>query len=41
MPGVDVDACLVDIATFGCHLADAHIRITEQTLQADGSDDRD
>lgn len=30
MPGVVVDECLADIAAFGYHVTDAHVRITEQ-----------
>jgi hypothetical protein len=29
-PGLNVDSCLDDIDTFGFHLTDAHVRITEQ-----------
>ncbi|HZX27964.1 MAG TPA: hypothetical protein VFF16_12895 [Telluria sp.] len=29
MPGVDVDECLADLETFGIHVTDAHVRITE------------
>lgn len=28
-PGVNVDECLDDIDTFGFHLTDAHVRITQ------------
>jgi hypothetical protein len=31
-PGVDVDDCLRDIARFGIHVTDAHVRITEQAI---------
>jgi hypothetical protein len=33
MPGVEVDECLADMAAFGVHLTDAHVRITEQALR--------
>jgi len=33
MPGVDVDECLADIAAFGVHVTDAHVRITPQAVQ--------
>lgn len=28
-PGLDVDECLDDLETYGVHVTDAHIRITE------------
>ncbi len=28
-PGVNVDECLDDIARFGFHITDAHVRITD------------
>jgi hypothetical protein len=31
-PGVDVDDCLDDIAHYGIHVTDAHVRITEQAI---------
>lgn len=31
-PGVDVDECLDDIARFGFHITDAHVRITDKAL---------
>jgi hypothetical protein len=31
-PGLHVDECLDDIATYGVHITDAHVRITEQAL---------
>jgi hypothetical protein len=31
-PGVDVDDCLDDIARYGIHVTDAHVRITEQAV---------
>jgi hypothetical protein len=31
--GVDVDECLDDIEQHGFHLTDAHVRITERTVQ--------
>jgi hypothetical protein len=31
-PGVNVDECLDDIARFGIHVTDAHVRITEQAI---------
>jgi|GEM_PF-433600 len=34
MPGVDVDECLADMGTFGIHVTDAHVRITEAALGA-------
>ena len=30
IPGVVVEDCLDDIATYGFHVTDAHVRITEQ-----------
>jgi len=37
MPGVNVDDCLDDIAAYGFHLTDAHVRITEAAIaQPDG-----
>jgi hypothetical protein len=33
MPGVVVDECLADLAAFGVHVTDAHVRITEQAVQ--------
>lgn len=33
MPGVEVDECLADMAAFGVHVTDAHVRITEQALR--------
>jgi len=32
MPGIDVDECLQDLETYGVHITDAHIRITEQAI---------
>lgn len=32
MPGVVVEDCLDDIETYGVHITDAHVRITEQAL---------
>jgi hypothetical protein len=32
-PGVNVDDCLHDIAMYGFHLTDAHVRITEQAIK--------
>jgi hypothetical protein len=29
-PGVDVDECLDDVAKYGFHLTDAHVRIIER-----------
>ena len=34
-PGVYVDECLDDIAAYGFHLTDAHVRITEQAVRPD------
>lgn len=31
-PGLDVDECLDDLETYGVHVTDAHIRITEVAL---------
>jgi hypothetical protein len=31
-PGVDVDDCLDDIARYGIHVTDAHVRITNQVI---------
>jgi hypothetical protein len=31
-PGVNVDECLDDIAEYGFHLTDAHVRITLQAI---------
>lgn len=31
-PGIDPDECLDDIARYGFHLTDAHVRITEQAV---------
>jgi hypothetical protein len=31
-PGIDVDDCLDDIARYGIHVTDAHVRITEQAI---------
>jgi hypothetical protein len=33
MAGVEVDECLADMQTFGVHVTDAHVRITEQAVQ--------
>ena len=32
MPGVDVDECLSDMATYGVHVTDAHVRITDAAV---------
>jgi hypothetical protein len=32
MPGVNVGECLDDIESYGFHLTDAHVRITEQAI---------
>jgi len=32
IPGVVVDDCLLDIATYGVHITDAHARITELAI---------
>jgi hypothetical protein len=32
MPGVEVNECLDDIARYGFHLTDAHVRITEKHI---------
>ena len=32
MPGVDVGECLQDLGTYGVHVTDAHVRITEQVV---------
>jgi hypothetical protein len=32
VPGLDVDECLDDLETYGIHVTDAHIRITEAAL---------
>jgi hypothetical protein len=31
-PGIDVDGCLDDMARYGIHVTDAHVRITEQAI---------
>jgi hypothetical protein len=31
-PGIDVDDCLDDVARYGIHVTDAHVRITEQAI---------
>jgi hypothetical protein len=31
-PGLKVDDCLDDIARYGIHVTDAHVRITEQAV---------
>jgi hypothetical protein len=31
-PGVNVSDCLDDIARYGVHVTDAHVRITEQAI---------
>lgn len=31
-PGVNVDECLDDIARFGFHITDAHVRITQNAV---------
>jgi hypothetical protein len=31
-PGIDVDDCLDDIAQYGIHVTDSHVRITEQAI---------
>jgi hypothetical protein len=33
MPGLNVDECLRDLETYGVHVTDAHIRITEDALR--------
>jgi hypothetical protein len=33
-PGIDVDECLDDIARYGVHVTEAHVRITEQSVGA-------
>jgi hypothetical protein len=33
--GMDVDECLDDIETYGFHLNDAHVRVTEQAVRRD------
>jgi hypothetical protein len=30
--GVDVEECLDDIESYGFHMTDAHVRITEQAI---------
>ena len=32
-PGVDANECLDDIATYGVHVTDAHLRITEEAIR--------
>jgi hypothetical protein len=32
-PGVDADECLDDIAAYGVHITDAHVRITEEAMR--------
>ena len=31
-PGLHVDECLDDLARFGVHITDAHVRITEEAI---------
>jgi hypothetical protein len=31
-PGLNTDECLADLETFGVHITDAHVRITEQAI---------
>lgn len=32
-PGLNVNECLDDIETFGVHITDAHVRITEEAIR--------
>ena len=32
IPGVNIEECLDDIAQYGLHVTDAHVRITESVL---------
>ena len=32
-PGVDVTDCLNDLETYGVHVTDAHVRITEDAIR--------
>ncbi len=32
MPGLDTGECLDDIETYGFHITDAHVRITETAI---------
>jgi hypothetical protein len=32
-PGLDVEECLQDLADYGFHITNAHVRITEQVAQ--------
>ena len=32
-PGIDTNECLDDIEKYGFHITDAHVRITESTMQ--------
>ncbi len=32
-PGLDVEQCLSDLNTYGVHLTDAHVRITEEAIR--------
>ena len=32
-PGVDVNDCLRDLETYGVHITDAHVRITEEAIR--------
>lgn len=32
-PGLDVDECLRDLQTYGVHVTDAHVRITEEAIR--------
>jgi len=32
-PGVDVNDCLRDLETYGVHITDAHVRITEDAIR--------
>lgn len=33
MPGVNVVECIQDLGTYGVHVTDAHVRITEQAVR--------
>ncbi|MCE4554681.1 hypothetical protein [Pelomonas cellulosilytica] len=32
-PGLNVEECLDDIETYGLHVTDAHVRITEEAMK--------
>jgi hypothetical protein len=32
-PGIDADECLRDVETYGVHVTDAHVRITDEAIR--------